>query len=1629
MKTETATATIVPPGFAWGWMALPVFAVAASTVVFIQFSSLVEVSHENGLLTLLLNTLIVTIVSVWGAALGFRAYVASGRSELLLAGSGLIAMGSSFFISSLIIEAAAGPNDAVTVHNLGVFCASIFHLVASLRTGLPKVQKPDPTAFKAASAYLGVLALTGLLWAAARYDWAPVFYIAGNGSTPVRQLVLTVSVALLSVAAAFLIRHSVRPGSRSLRYYGFGLGLIAMGLVDVSIAVPGSVLSWTGRMSQSIGHLYILAAFLVAIRSAAKKGLDVREAAADYYLESEDHYRTLVGALRSAVISIDSRQNVILCNPWTETILGYTYEEAAGRSLPELIAPDGESLEVFRNALKERSGRYMEMTLRRMDGREFPAEVLVFTAGGGWTKWTNLIIRDISNRKQAEERLRKENREVVLANRVLRVFAEEEGDDLFDKALQVVMEELESAYGVFGYIDEKGDLFCPSMSKLLEQCEVAGKCIHYPREKWKGLWSRALLEKRTIYTNEPPEVPPGHVPIRRNLAAPIIFHGNVIGLLNLAEKKTDYIEDDRVLIDGIAERMAPVLYAWLQKKLREDERAAAEDALQNKELRISQALMVSRSFAFEWNSVTDEVTRSVECGPLLGLNGDDAVRDSGANFFQRVHPDDRESFVALLQTLTPDSPSYHTKYRLVKPDGNVIRLAENGLGFFGPDQRLQRLTGISTDVTEQEKIQDEIRYLATFPRLNPNPIVEVDMDGHVRFCNPAAMRLFPDLRQRETDHPWLKDWSKVAEIRDGIHPTPSEREVEVGGRRYYQTLHFIPESRSFRIYGVDITGLKEAEEALRKAHERMAMILGSIDDGFFSLDREFRVTYVNERGANIIGQTRETMTGRSLWAIFPEAVGSDFECAYQTAMAQRVTAAAEAFYAPLNAWFEAYAYPSEGGISVFFRNISDRKRAEQALRESQADLSWAQAVGQIGSWRLNVQRNELFWSDENYRIFGVPKGTPLSYETFLSMVHPEDLEYVNRKWTAALHGEPYDIEHRIVVGDTVKWVRERAEPELDADGQFLGGFGITQDITSRKESEQRIENSLIRFELLAQTAEDLLHSREPQNIVDKLCTRVMELLDCQVFFNFLADESAGHLRLNAWGGIPVEEARRIERLDYGVAVCGCVARDASRIVAEHIPTTPDVRTELVKSYGIKAYACHPLIGMDGKVIGTLSFGTRNRETFSADDLTLMKAVTDLVAEAMVRMLNEHELRDSKEALRKINEELEEAVRLRTAELEDTVATLKNEIVARKKVQTQLHQLSRVFMDAADPIIIEDLSGTVVEMNREAELSYGYRREELVGRPITTLFIPERYDQAAKLRERCRAGEEIRHWEGVRKSKSGRIIPSLLTAFPLKDESGKIALVVTICKDLSIRKQMEEKLMQSQLRMKELSRKSLDALEADRQAVARELHDSIGGSLAAIKFGLEELAELSPRDTGGEVTSLETLISHLLDTIKETKRISASLRPLMLDDLGLLATIDWYTRQFRQRVGDIRFIRQIDVQEHEIPEEFKIVFYRVMQEAVNNAVKHGKADTITIRLKKDHSHFELEVKDNGCGFDSSEVFSRRERFSGFGLKSMQERAEICGGALDIRTQPRDGTCVRVTLPIGAALKGQFGSTFD
>ena len=134
--------------------------------------------------------------------------------------------------------------------------------------------------------------------------------------------------------------------------------------------------------------------------------------------------------------------------------------------------------------------------------------------------------------------------------------------------------------------------------------------------------------------------------------------------------------------------------------------------------------------------------------------------------------------------------------------------------------------------------------------------------------------------------------------------------------------------------------------------------------------------------------------------------------------------------------------------------VARRKRAQEALAMREADLKRAQDVAVIGGWNLDLSTNHLSWTEGVYEIFGIPRGIRLDYQMFLSAVHPDDVEYVNRCWNDALKGAGYDIEHRIVADGAVKWVREKAQVEFSEDGVALRGSGIVQDITLRKQAEE-----------------------------------------------------------------------------------------------------------------------------------------------------------------------------------------------------------------------------------------------------------------------------------------------------------------------------------------------------------------------------------------------------------------------------------------------------------------------------------------------------------------------------------------------------------------------------------------------
>jgi signal transduction histidine kinase len=228
-----------------------------------------------------------------------------------------------------------------------------------------------------------------------------------------------------------------------------------------------------------------------------------------------------------------------------------------------------------------------------------------------------------------------------------------------------------------------------------------------------------------------------------------------------------------------------------------------------------------------------------------------------------------------------------------------------------------------------------------------------------------------------------------------------------------------------------------------------------------------------------------------------------------------------------------------------------------------------------------------------------------------------------------------------------------------------------------------------------------------------------------------------------------------------------------------------------------------------------------------------------------------------------------------------------------------------------------------------------------------------------------------------------------------------------------RRTAEEALRESDKELRILSNQLLSTEEKERKRIARELHDGIGQALSAIKFSVENsLRELRNSPEHAEFKSLETVIPLTQKTIEEVRRIVKDLRPSILDDLGILATINWFCREFQNVYSNIRIKADIAIHENDIPSPLKTVIYRILQEALNNVAKHSQADLVQLSLQKTHKGVELTVHDNGTGFDLPEAISLIPSRRGFGLASMRERAELSGASFHINSADGQGTTIRV-----------------
>ena len=424
------------------------------------------------------------------------------------------------------------------------------------------------------------------------------------------------------------------------------------------------------------------------------------------------------------------------------------------------------------------------------------------------------------------------------------------------------------------------------------------------------------------------------------------------------------------------------------------------------------------------------------------------------------------------------------------------------------------------------------------------------------------------------------------------------------------------------------------------------------------------------------------------------------------------------------------------------------------------------------------------------------------------------------------------------------------------------------------------------------------------------------------------------------------------------------------------------------------------------------YSPKNDKTYDLMDTPLKNPDGSIWKMEIFRDITEY--KKTEEALRKTRDGLEQRVAERTAELEATNEKLRHQVfeceMAEEALRESEQQYSTLVEDALIGVyIIKD--GIIEFANDKFAEIYGYEKNELIGMKSVDLVHPEDRPVIDEMREKRLKGEKVPSEYELRGLKKSGDTIWVLRSFSLINYKDGPA-ISGIVSDMTKRRKAEEALRESGKELRILSNQLLSAEEKERKRIARELHDGIGQALSAIKFSVENsLGQLRKVSDPSEIKSLEALIPLTQKTIEEVRRIVKDLRPSILDDLGILATIGWFCRVFKNVYTGIRIETTIDIEEDEVPSHLKTIIYRILQEALNNVAKHSRANFVHLRLRKNETRMELIIHDNGRGFNLDQTMALKTSRMGFGLASMRERAELSGAAFEINSMMDRGTTVR------------------
>ena len=345
-----------------------------------------------------------------------------------------------------------------------------------------------------------------------------------------------------------------------------------------------------------------------------------------------------------------------------------------------------------------------------------------------------------------------------------------------------------------------------------------------------------------------------------------------------------------------------------------------------------------------------------------------------------------------------------------------------------------------------------------------------------------------------------------------------------------------------------------------------------------------------------------------------------------------------------------------------------------------------------------------------------------------------------------------------------------------------------------------------------------------------------------------------------------------------------------------------------------------------------------------------------------------------------------------------------DVTERRRAEEARIRNAAIVESSDDAIIGTDLSGTVTDWNKGAERLFGYFASEAIAKNIFFLAPMDHLDEAQHIFKKVINGVVVRHHETVRQRKDGTHVEISLTVSPIVDAEGRVVGVSGIARDITERKQAEEALSR-------MTRKLVEAQEQERARIARELHDDVTQRLAMLAIEIEQVEELRP-ETSTEVRDWAHELSKRAKEISaDVQLLSHELHSSRLEYLGIVGGMKSWCNEFGERQGiEIEFNPDV---RSSVSAEISLCLFRVLQEALHNAVEHSGVQRVDVQLREESGEMRLTVSDLGKGFDVAAAMHER----GLGITSMQERVRLVGGRIVIDSKPLGGTTVDVRVPLG------------